>query len=816
MAAKKIGLTATLRFMGKSAVSGMRKASSSFLSMAQSAKRAKAGMSDISGGMQQVGRAGLAVAGVSAFAIKRLTDFEGAFGALKSVIGKKGVGGDLKLTSQAFTELREKAQQLGESTQFTATQAASAMENLARAGFKPKQILTAIVPVLNAAAAEGIDLATAADIASKNMKAFGLTAKAIPGIVDTLAFVSRNTNSNMIGLQEGLKLTASSSKTLGISFSETTKVLGILNNVGLTGTMAGTALNNALIKMSKATKKGVIPIMGNLSAKLEKNKDGSINLTQTMFGVVTALNQTKDKTARLNAAMKIFGIRGGKAALAFGTLLKDGKLVNKLFGKGVKKAIAGTAKEMADMRIDNLHGDFIKLSSAADGLAQSFAATFSGGTRAGLQGITGLMSQASAAFKAFAKTPKLLKGGIVTIKDMKGNTKQLNTTVVETVRGIVLGIQDVKKVLSEVGKSVVSFGKKFGLFGKGGAKESARLVTKVLGLAVALGVVGAGLKVTTTLFGGFARAGVGAAKLVLAAMGPLAKMTGGIFATISKKFPLLAGGAKKIPTALGKGFKFLENLTAMPVRVVNLPLGGLAGVPVPGGGGSLRTGLNGLAASVPLFGAALTTGITKAGLMSGGFLKVAGRLGGFGLAIGAAGVVGWKFGQFLDKTLGLSDKISGGMLSVWNKIRGVDTSGKASEKRFALGSGRSEVSNLVNVLRGGKSKSVRFRGSNKRQIITRELAERRARLALTQKGITGSAQNTEIANLKELLLKLPKADEVKLSNAEVLREAKRGFKVTINLDGKVLATSTAKNKQESKQRGSKGVSNRSIAAGRAG
>ena len=808
-----IGLKATLSFVANAAIAKIKETTEKFSKLELKAQQVGRAVKQVERGFGGISRVGIGVVAGTGLAVRSFASFEGAFAGVRSILATGA--------KKEFPKLKQKAEELGATTSFTATQAATAMESLARAGLNSNQIMKAIPSVLSAAAAEGISLSTAADIASKNMKAFGLTTKAIPQIVDTLAFVSKNTNSSMVSLQEGLKLVGSSAKALNIDVFSTTKALGILNDVGLNGSLAGTALNQVLVKMSKATKNGVIPIMDGLSARLEKNANGGVNLEQTMLNVVTALKKIKDPTKRLNVGMKIFAVRGAKGALAFNRLLKDGKLFTKFYGdgtvKGMKKVnaqIKGTAARMAQLRLDSIAGDFTLFKSALEGVSINFSKAFGSSMRGALQKVTAGLSQASAAFQFFAGHPTALsKKGIPAIKGVSKETASF-------VKGVLLGIDDLKKGFVSVKNAIVGVAKFFGFF-KGDGTGLSRTATKVLGVSAAIAVLGVGLKVTTTLFGGMARVGIGAAKVLFLSFKPLSSLFMKIGGGLAKSMPLLARAGGRAGGFLGRMFKGLGSLVAQPVQVVNtsaIALAARVSNPIGAGVGVLRSGINAVASKLPLFGTALAGSVGGLFSLKGGLLKTAGKLGLAGAGILAVGYAGFKAGEFLEKKFGIGSKLGIAIGGFFNR-RKIAAGAAASKKKFIGVGAKAEVTNLLSVLKAGRTKSIRFLGDNRRRLITRELAKERIRNRLAKSGVTGAAAENQIKALKPLLDKLPTKDQVVLSKKELADEIKRGLqdnlKINLQVDGKVIATTVGSIKKESKDRGIVTNNRRAIAAGAA-
>ncbi|MBQ7262750.1 MAG: phage tail tape measure protein, partial [Synergistaceae bacterium] len=154
----------------------------------------------------------------------------------------------------ALAAMREQALALGSTTRFTAMEAAQSQENLARAGFKSNEIIAAMPGLLDMAAAEGMDLAAAADIASSTLRGLGLDAGEMGRIADVLAKTSAASNTNIAELGEGMKEVAPLAATLGVSLEETAALMGTMANAGIKGTKGGTALKAAFLRLSKEPK----------------------------------------------------------------------------------------------------------------------------------------------------------------------------------------------------------------------------------------------------------------------------------------------------------------------------------------------------------------------------------------------------------------------------------------------------------------------------------------------------------------------------------------------------------------------------------
>ena len=153
-------------------------------------------------------------------------------------------------TAEQFAVLTDQAKQLGRTTSFTAKQVAEGMTSLGRAGFKPAEIQAAIPAVLNLARATGTELGQAADYAANSIRAFGLSASDTTRVADVLTATANNSAQTVDDLAESLKYAAPVAADAGESIESTSKALGVLANMGIKGSMAGTTIRQMFIRLA--------------------------------------------------------------------------------------------------------------------------------------------------------------------------------------------------------------------------------------------------------------------------------------------------------------------------------------------------------------------------------------------------------------------------------------------------------------------------------------------------------------------------------------------------------------------------------------
>ena len=194
----------------------------------------------IAGVGKKMSIASTAVAGLGVAAVKTTADFDSAMSQVAAVSG--ATGDDLQA-------LRDKAREMGEKTKFSASEAAEAMNYMAMAGWKTRDMLNGIDGIMNLAAASGEDLATTSDIVTDALTAFGLSAKDSGHFADILAAASSNANTNVSMMGETFKYCAPVAGALGYSAEDTAEAIGLMANAGIKSTQAGTALRSILTKL---------------------------------------------------------------------------------------------------------------------------------------------------------------------------------------------------------------------------------------------------------------------------------------------------------------------------------------------------------------------------------------------------------------------------------------------------------------------------------------------------------------------------------------------------------------------------------------
>ena len=286
--------------------------------------------------------AGLAAAGIDG--VRSAADLEERLDRVAAVTGA---------TRQQMQALKVAADAAGQSTKFTAAEAASGLEILARAGFNAQQAINALPGLLNLATIEGIGLDQAATILNDTLSIFQRSSEQAGETVDLLARTSSMANTNISELGLALSYAGSYAETANLSLEQMNAVIAVLAQNGLRGERAGTALRGILAQLSDPT--------STATAELRRLGITSSNL----IDVIEVLRQKGGTATR---AIVAFGTEAGPGLRA---LIKSGAEGVAAFEQQLTHS-QGAADAMAKTITQGLNQSVISFGSAWDGIKRQF------------------------------------------------------------------------------------------------------------------------------------------------------------------------------------------------------------------------------------------------------------------------------------------------------------------------------------------------------------------------------------------------------------------------------------------------------------
>lgn len=464
------------------------------------------------------------VAGFTA-AVKTTGDFDAAMSKVQAVSGATAT--DMEL-------LRAKAKEMGETSKYSASESAEALNYMAMAGWKTEDMLSGIEGVMNLAAASGEDLATTSDIVTDALTAFGYSAEDSGHFADILAAAASNANTNVSMMGESFKYAAPVAGALGYSAEDVAVALGLMANSGIKADQAGTSLRNMFNRMAKPTKESA-EAMERLGIELYDDQGKMYSFRQIMEQLRGSMQQINMPLEKYNEELDSLD-----AALEDGTLSQkkyDAALEElnlQAFGaEGAEKAraaamLGGTRAMSGLLAISNAtEADYEKLTSAIDNSSQSFAKLADGSVvplSEALQSGQEIIEQYSGSAEAMANTMlDNLPGQITLLKSqLEGLAISFGELLMPTVRKVVGVVQEfvdklnsmddaqreqiikiaavvaaigpalliIGKIVSGVGSIVAVVGKLTGLVGKvissvGGLQGVITALTGPIGIVIA-------------------------------------------------------------------------------------------------------------------------------------------------------------------------------------------------------------------------------------------------------------------------------------------------------------------------------------------
>lgn len=258
-------------------------------------------------------------------------------------------------TADEFVALREEAQRLGATTRFSATEAAQAMGELARAGFSVNETLKATSGTLQLAQAGGLELARAAEIAGATLRGFRLEVEDLGRVNDVLALAANATNTSVEGLGQGMKFVAPIAAGLGVSLESTAAALGTLANKGLDAGLAGRGLRG-LFDALEAPSDALAARLLAVGVSTDEVRISSVGLA----GALDALNRAGIGATE---ALDFFEVSTANVLTSLTASVPELRAMEETL-----RNAEGTAERTARVMDDNLNGALLALRAAAQAL----------------------------------------------------------------------------------------------------------------------------------------------------------------------------------------------------------------------------------------------------------------------------------------------------------------------------------------------------------------------------------------------------------------------------------------------------------------
>lgn len=296
------------------------------------------------------------------------------------------VAATMGTTVDKIGNVEAKAEEMGRTTKYTATEAAEGMNILAQAGLSADEQISGIGTVLNFASAGAMSLEESASYTAGAVKGFGDSMSNASYYADLMAKGATLANTDVRGLGEAFSGSAATAKNYGQAADSVTLSLLRLAEQNVTGSEASTALNRAMADLYTPTD-DASKALDQLKVSAYKT-NGEAKDFNDLVDELNGSLQGMTAEQKNNALATIFTTQGLQA---FNKMTASSDATVQKFWKGIQDS-SGSAAQQAATQLDNLQGDITLLSSATEGLQLAFYNTFSGTIRGAVKGITSEVS----------------------------------------------------------------------------------------------------------------------------------------------------------------------------------------------------------------------------------------------------------------------------------------------------------------------------------------------------------------------------------------------------------------------------------------
>ena len=296
------------------------------------------------------------------------------------------VAATMGTTVDKIGNVKAKAEEMGRTTKYTATEAAEGMNILAQAGLSADEQISGIGTVLNLASAGAMSLEESASYTAGAVKGFGDSMSNASYYADLMAKGATLANTDVRGLGEAFSGSAATAKNYGQAADSVTLSLLRLAEQNVTGSEASTALNRAMADLYTPTDDAskALDQLGVSAYKSNGEAKDFNDLVDELNGSLQGMTAEQKN----NALATIFTTQGLQA---FNKMTASSDATVQKFWKGIQDS-SGSAAQQAATQLDNLQGDITLLSSATEGLQLAFYKTFTGTIRGAIKGITSEVS----------------------------------------------------------------------------------------------------------------------------------------------------------------------------------------------------------------------------------------------------------------------------------------------------------------------------------------------------------------------------------------------------------------------------------------
>lgn len=298
--------------------------------------------------------AATAVAAIGAASVSVGKEFEASMSTVAAT--SRITAEEINNGSERYEKLKQAAIEAGESTKYTASEAALALNALSLKGYDVEKSIEALPNVLNIAAAGNLELENAASLATGSIAALELGTDSLEEVIDKMARTAQESGTNVAELGEATIEVAGTAKLFNMSLTDMNAELGVLANREIIGAEGGKKLRNVILALSAPTDKAKKQL-DKLKVSVAENGE-----FRNLNDVLKDLKKSLSSLTEEEQAQTIRDIFNKQDIKAVNALLNGSGAEFENLAEKIENA-NGTAKQMAETMMDNLNGSLLMLKS---------------------------------------------------------------------------------------------------------------------------------------------------------------------------------------------------------------------------------------------------------------------------------------------------------------------------------------------------------------------------------------------------------------------------------------------------------------------
>lgn len=265
---------------------------------------------DVSGTLHKMGTAfaGMTAAAAPMFAFKALADEAGRFET--GLVKIRNVAG---ATAEEMAMLRKASIDASLQSRFSPIESNAGLEALASLGFTAKQSMDLLLPTLDFAAANNLEVGKAAEIAGAAMKIYNIQIDDVGFALDRLSKIANLTALGADDLQVALATSAKGAIAAKQGMTELLIAMGLAKNAGLDTSVAANSVNRALLSMATTGKE----TLEGLGIRIENNKGHFRDFGDVLLDLEQKTRKMTDaqRAKTLEDALGTFGLTASLAIM---------------------------------------------------------------------------------------------------------------------------------------------------------------------------------------------------------------------------------------------------------------------------------------------------------------------------------------------------------------------------------------------------------------------------------------------------------------------------------------------------------------------